>query len=91
MLNEPFGRLKEDDVHEAVINGEIIEHYPSDKPYPSLLILGRTGNGRNVHVVCAYAEDENLSIVITVYQPDPELWIESRERRLNSYQITDFI
>jgi len=25
-----------------------------------------------LHVVCAYSDEDNLAIVITVYQPDPE-------------------
>lgn len=32
-------------------------------------------------MVCAYNVEENLSIIITVYQPDPELWIDYKRRK----------
>ena len=81
MKNEEFGRIFEYEVYEAVCNGEVIEEYPEDKPYPSVLILGRTKVGRILHVVCAYNEKETLTIVITAYQPDSELWIDYRRRK----------
>ncbi len=31
-------------VKEVLLNGEIIENYPDDKPYPSALFLGWTNN-----------------------------------------------
>ncbi|MFB0533457.1 MAG: DUF4258 domain-containing protein [Anaerolineae bacterium] len=60
--------------------GEIIEDYPDDTPYPSCLVLGRTQRGRPVHVVCAHVPEEDRSIIITVYEPDPDRWIEFRRR-----------
>jgi hypothetical protein len=62
------------------LTGKIIENYAEDEPYPSCLIYGRTKQNRPLHVVCAYSEDEELSIVITVYQPHPERWIEFSRR-----------
>ena len=45
-------------------------------------MLGRTGEGRPVHVVCAYAPEDDQLIVITVYEPDPNRWDEEfRQRR----------
>lgn len=70
---EEFGRIFEHEVYEAVCSGEVIEEYPEDRPYPSVLIYGRTTSDRPLHIVCAYNEEENLSIIITVYQPDPGL------------------
>ena len=81
MKNEEFGRILEREVYEAVCNGEVIEEYPEDKPYPSVLILGRTKAGRILHIVCAYNDEENLAIVVTAYQPNPELWIDYRRRK----------
>ena len=80
MRNEPFGRILEQEVYEAVSAGEIIEDYPDDTPYPSCLVFGPTRRGRPVHVVCAHVSEEDRSIIITVYEPDPDRWIEFRRR-----------
>ncbi len=79
---EKFGEIKEKEIYEAVLNGKIIETYPEDDPYPSCLIFGRTSNGRPLHIVCAYANDVDTAIIITVYQPDPDKWIDFERRRL---------
>jgi len=59
----------------------VIENYPDDFPYPSCLIYGRTREGRNIHVVCAYSTVEMLGIVITVYEPDPMKWSDFLRRK----------
>ncbi|MEO8086228.1 MAG: DUF4258 domain-containing protein [Bacteroidota bacterium] len=56
-----------------VRDGKKIHSYPDDKPYPSYLYLGFEGD-RPIHVVAAYNQEENLCIVVTVYEPDPSLW-----------------
>ncbi len=73
--------IRERDVAQVIAAGKEIESYPDDKPYPSRLVLGWV-NERPLHVVTAVAENE--TIVITVYEPDPELWdagFESRRAR----------
>ena len=70
-----------DEIFYSVLNGEIIEQYPSDKPYPSCLIYGQTFSGDPVHSVWAYNEKTQWSVLITVYRPDPEQWINFRKRR----------
>jgi hypothetical protein len=45
------------------------------------LLYGTTQKGRPIHVVCAYAAEDNLVIVITAYEPDPTRWIDYRRRR----------
>jgi len=81
MRNEEFGRIVEQEVYEAVLSGEIIENYPDDKPYASVLVFGKTSGGRALHVVCAYDKEEDVTIVITVYEPNPEVWIGNKKRR----------
>lgn len=81
MKNEEFGRIFEKEVYEAICSGEVIEEYPEDKPYPSVLIYGRTTENRPLHIVCAYSQTENLVIVVTVYHPDSELWIDYKRRK----------
>jgi len=59
---------------------EVIEDYPEDKYGPSCLILGYTKAGRPLHVQCSYPSRPLINI-ITLYQPDPGLWIDFRVRR----------
>jgi YgiT-type zinc finger domain-containing protein len=63
---------------EVILNGEIIEEYPEDKYGPSCLIFGRTRNGRAIHVQCSLPP---TIWVITLYEPEPDEWIEFRKRR----------
>jgi hypothetical protein len=41
--------ISEADVRDVVENGEVIEQYPDDLPYPSRLMLG-IAQGRALHV-----------------------------------------
>ena len=59
-----------------------VETYEDDRPYPSVLVFGRTESGRPLHVVIAYDKDDDIAVIITVYQPDPARWIDFRRRRL---------
>ena len=69
------------ELEQAISNrSEVIEDYPQDKYGPSCLILGFTGDGRPLHVQCSHATRPVLKI-ITVYEPDPDLWIHFRIRR----------
>jgi len=73
--------LSFDEIFFSVIQGEIIEKYPNDRPYPSCLIYGRTFRGEPVHSVWAYNDQNQWAVLITVYRPDPECWINWRKRR----------
>jgi Domain of unknown function (DUF4258) len=68
------------ELHEAIEHGEIIEDYPHDKYSPSCLILGFTQAGRPLHIQCSYPS-RPLVKIITLYQPDPKLWIDLKVRR----------
>ncbi len=81
MLYEEAGPIREHEVKEALQKGEIIEEYQEDRPYPSCLVFGRTNKGRSLHVVCAPVESEGKLVIITVYQPSEELWVDLRRRR----------
>ena len=82
MVTGEFGQITEEEVFQAVQNGEVIESYEYDTPYPSALIFGRTATGRPIHTVIAYSEEDDLAIVVTVYEPDPARWINHRRRIL---------
>ncbi|NIR49884.1 DUF4258 domain-containing protein [candidate division KSB1 bacterium] len=74
-------KLKYEEVYFSVLNGEIIEDYPKDKPYPSCLIYGQTFAGEPVHSVWAYNKKTKWAVLITVYRPDPERWIDFKIRK----------
>ena len=69
-----------DDIRAVIDDGETIEDYQGDKPFPSRLVLGWRG-ARPVHVVVADNLRQNELIVVTVYEPDPELWGADYKRR----------
>ena len=62
-----------DEMQAVIVEGETIEDYPYDEPYPSKLVLGWM-HGRPLHVVAAFNEDTNETIGVTVYEPDPDIW-----------------
>ncbi|MDH7490478.1 MAG: DUF4258 domain-containing protein [Anaerolineae bacterium] len=64
----------------SVLQGEIIEDYPDDKPYPSCLIHGESFMGQPIHSVWAYNPETQWAVLITVYRPDPSRWINWRKR-----------
>lgn len=70
-----------DDVLHVLDNGEVVEDYPNDFPYPGKLMLGLPG-GRSLHVVVANNTADNESIVVTLYEPDPTKWDSEFRRRM---------
>jgi len=66
------------DIEHVILNGEIIEQYPEDEPFPSCLIFGLTERGRPLHVVCANAD---VVKIITVYEPHEDEWIDFKRRK----------
>ena len=61
-----------DDVINAIDNGEIIEQYPADFPFPSCLVLGISVKGQYIHVVVSL--NEGKIYLITVYVPSLDKW-----------------
>lgn len=59
---------------------EVIEDYPQDKYGPSCLLLGFTNAGRPIHVQSSYPTRPLIKI-ITLYEPDPDLWTDLRLRK----------
>ena len=68
------------EIREAIENGDVIENYPDDKYGPTCLVFGNTKSGRPLHLQCSHPSRENVKI-ITLYQPDPEQWIDFKVRR----------
>ena len=71
-------QITDDEIRDAILSVEIIEDYPDDKYTPSCLVFGRTQTGRPLHVQCSAPPRVRI---VTAYQPDPDEWIDNRQRR----------
>ncbi|MDO8748714.1 MAG: DUF4258 domain-containing protein [Candidatus Omnitrophota bacterium] len=71
-----------EEIEEALFSPEakIIEDYPNDPRGSSCLVLGFTKQKHPIHVVCGTG-DSNTLVVITVYRPDSEEWIDWQIRK----------
>ncbi len=67
------------DIETALLNGEIIEEYENDYPYPSCLVYGINVNNKIMHVVCGVNDYELW--IITAYYPDNENWEKDMKTR----------
>lgn len=67
-------------VRQILAEGKEIESYPGDFPYPSRLMLGWS-ESRPIHVVATDNEADNETIIVTVYEPDPERWEPGFEKK----------
>jgi len=74
-----YGRgISSIDVKQLLLEGEIIEEYLDDNPYPSFLLCAKIRQ-KYLHVVCAVAEEKLF--IITTYHPDEDKWIKHRRRK----------
>lgn len=69
-----------EEIKEAIKSAEIIEDYPEDKYGPSILLFGFTKENKPIHIQCSYPS-RSIVKVITVYEPDPDQWIEFKKRK----------
>ncbi len=65
LLERGITRLE---VKSAIQNGEILEVYSQDKPFPSCLV--HSVNNEPLHVVIALDPDAEICHIITAYRPD---------------------
>ena len=77
--------LSTDEVRAILETGLILRRYPEDTLFPSYLVLGWTDGparlgtykkGRPIHVVAADDDKKEATWIITVYEPDPDEWID---------------
>lgn len=64
--------IRFDDIKNSILNGEIIEQYPTDFPYPSCLVLGITIKNLYLHIVTGIGD--NKLWIITAYFPSTDKW-----------------
>ena len=70
------------EISTSIMNSEIIEDYPDDTPFPSCLLLGKTENGKSLHIVCAVGDGKLW--MITVYEPRLSEWTHDFKKRKES-------
>lgn len=74
--------IKQRDIKECVMSGEIIEQYPDDSPFPSCLVFGRTADNKIIHVVIS--SEGECGRIITAYMPNTNKFendLKTRRRR----------
>jgi hypothetical protein len=69
--------IRLEEIKYAIKEGEIIEQYPTDYPFPSCLI-----NAENIHIICSIGEGRLY--IITAYRPSPEQWQLGGKKRKES-------
>lgn len=67
------------DIKEAISNARILENYPEHPRGACCLILGYTGGGCPLHIVCAILPEGRVRIV-TVYIPGFPKWTDPEAR-----------
>jgi len=75
-------RITIQEIEQALLSErcQLIENYPDDPRGASCLLLGFTEQGLPIHFVCGISLPDML-IIITVYRPDPEQWVDWRIRK----------
>ena len=71
-----------EEIKDAFLSGKakIVEDYPNDPRGESCLILGFTKQNKPIHIVCVI-ENSAMLVIITVYRPDPDEWIDWKARK----------
>ena len=72
-------KITAEEIDATVMNGDIIEEYADDFPFPSCLIFGITPSGKKLHVLCAVGDDKLW--IITAYEPNQIDWDPSFKTR----------
>ena len=67
-----------EEVLAAIVNGVLLENYPTFYKGPCCLVGGLGNRGRYLHVVCSTSRPKLF--IITVYEPKPPKWITPNER-----------
>ncbi len=65
--------IEREDIKRVIMEGEIIEYYEDDKPFPSALFF-KIINNRPLHTLSAFDEEQNKVYIITSYEPNLEIF-----------------
>ncbi len=73
--------IKQSAVIKVLLNGECIEEYPDDSPYPSVLFFGLSEK-TPIHVVASFDKVNSIVYIITAYKPSFKVFdVDYRKRR----------
>ncbi len=67
-------RLSLEQVFSSLFTGQVLEKYPTERPYPSWLVVGRAGDDRPIHSVWACNSKNGWAVLIrcTIASPQEE-------------------
>jgi hypothetical protein len=66
----------------GVVDGILVESYPTFHKGPSILLLQQDRNGYPIHVVWGIPKGKaSPAVLVTAYRPDPERWSNNFTRR----------
>lgn len=74
MQRKSLRKIRDKEVEEAILSGNVIDEKLDDKPYPSCLIQGASKEGKLINSVIALNEKDELVIIITVYEFEADEW-----------------
>ena len=74
-------KISLEEIYSTVRQGGIIEYYISGESYPRCLVYSETFNGDPIHTVWGYNFNNEWAVLITVYTPDENKWVDGRKRR----------
>ena len=72
-------KITQDDIELCIKNGEIIEQYEDDFPWPSCLIYGNIGENKVIHIVAS--DNGSFSKIVTAYIPDTKKFEDNLKTR----------
>ena len=76
--------IKQRDIKNCIMSGEIIEQYPDDYPFPSCLIFGYAIDNKVLHVVVS--DEGSIGRIITAYFPNRDKFeadLKTRKERMS--------
>ncbi len=65
--------IKREYIKKVILEGEMINSYEDDKPFPSALFL-KFINNKPLHALVAFDENQNKAYIITSYEPSLEIF-----------------
>ena len=74
--------IEEEEIFFVFDNGQIIERYEEDFPFPSVLINGQSSNKRPLHIVVGIDVKEKRLYFISTYESGSQKWADNFSRRL---------
>ena len=74
-------KINQSDILLVIDKGSIIEEYPDDYPFPSVLINGIDSLGKHIHCLVSFDRITKRFYIITVYYPDQQKWQDGFSKR----------